>query len=171
MAKLQLLVVAATVFSSACSFGGATPGAEPRALVYGEPRVDRAVPVWWTSSVSSAPRAAAGEAEANVEVVARGSAPDWTLVVARDGLVLTREGAGRAVFPYQAPTRDGARVAYASSGAEHAVVLRISRRPCTDPVTGEIFSHTAYLRFDGRSYSGCAVPGGSRTDRLTSAGG
>jgi uncharacterized membrane protein len=168
MASLKLLVVAVAAFSSACSFAGRAPAAEPAALAYrdGAPRVDRSVPAWW-ASVSSAPAASAAE----VEVIARGTEPDWTLVVARDGMVFTGEGAPRMVFPYQPATRDGARIAYASSGGEHRVVLRVSDHPCTDPATGEIFSHTAYLRFDGRGYSGCAVPGGSRTDRLTSAGG
>ena len=111
----------------------------------------------------------ARHAAESVELVARGSAPAWSLTVSGERIVLDApNGGGEMVFPYQAPTMDGSRLAYATSGGgtpAHRMVLRVSSKPCTDPATGERFPHTAYLRLDGVGFQGCAAPGESARER------
>lgn len=151
MRKHGIMAVALAASSAACSMSrpadlGPQPGDTAREVPH----------EWMTRPVPG------GAAE--VELVARGAEADaaWSLtIVSGEGIVLERPD-GRVVFPYQPAVRDGRRIAWASSGGApvgHRMVLRIAAKECTDPASGEVFSHTAYLRLDGKGLSGCARPG------------
>jgi len=95
---------------------------------------------------------------------ATGNEPFWSLTVFSDSIVLEEpEPPSRIAFPSSGSERgDGAGVRYrVSTGApdRHTVTLTLSRRRCTDSMSGAIYSFSARATLDDRVFLGCAREG------------
>ena len=66
----------------------------------------------------------------------------------------------RFVFPAVAPATDqqAAKSAYSTANSNHNLDIALSGEPCGDSMSGESFSTTVFLTFDGERLRGCGTP-------------
>lgn len=91
---------------------------------------------------------------------ASGHHPDWTLEIARAGLLLQTPGEAPRAQPYLAEQLPDGQVSYSSEANGRRLELWIAPQRCEDGASGTLSAYSATLVQDGQRWRGCAYPGG-----------
>lgn len=92
-----------------------------------------------------------------------GDRPDWTVTIARDGILFDRAGADPLHYPARAGSPSGDQLSWSlpapGGDVRDRLDLVITRAPCHDPVAAQDFDYRAEATFRGQSFRGCAIRG------------
>ncbi len=88
---------------------------------------------------------------------ARGNEPFWGVDVTPEGITwLTPDNLPDGLrFPPAAPVSDSASHEWTVSAGGHTLMLRLTRVPCQDSMSGEAFGWTSAVQLDSMSATGC----------------
>jgi len=93
-----------------------------------------------------------------VEFRGAGNEPGWVLELLRDRIVFTGDyGKSRAALPRpnaQVETTSGGTL-YTAVSSSNRLTVRIQRRECMDPMSGERFEAQVEVQLNARTYRGC----------------
>lgn len=95
---------------------------------------------------------------------ATGHAPDWSIAVSSQGLVLHRPGQEPQALPYLEEQLPEGRLNLSSEANGQRLELWVARQRCVDSMSGAIQHLSAELRLNGQVLRGCAYLGGARND-------
>jgi len=94
------------------------------------------------------------------ELLARGSDPAWTVEVTKDGMLLRQNDAPTEIkFTGIDTTESEGAVTYRAGVDKHVLELTVTQRACRDATSGEYSAYNATVKFDKRTFSGCARVG------------
>jgi uncharacterized membrane protein len=93
-----------------------------------------------------------------------GQEPGWYVEITDGGGSLLFLDYGERTISFATPHAEqgGGTFLYRTRTAEHDIEVRIERRPCSDPMSGEPFDLAVVANVDGRTWEGCGrllVPG------------
>lgn len=97
-----------------------------------------------------------------------GSVPVWSLQISRMDHVIVLKDTSRSLaaqFSYEDPRRAGDVITWDLEYKGSKLGVRLERKPCRDPRSGEAFEFMAEAVLDGRTYRGCALAGPAITGK------
>ena len=93
---------------------------------------------------------------------ASGNEPFWNVQISENNIVFSEMGKPHLTFPYAHPEVSDDRWVFVSKikkPTQHDIQISITEKRCADTMSGEHFSFTAQVSFDGLKYVGCAREG------------
>lgn len=95
---------------------------------------------------------------------ASGHAPDWSIAVSRQGLILNRADQAPLALPYLEEQLPEGRLNLSSEANGQRLELWVAQQRCVDSMSGAVQHLSAELRLNGQVLRGCAYLGGARND-------
>lgn len=109
-------------------------------------------------------RLRAAKTQAGVLFYALGQEPGWALDISKEkGLVLRTQEGELFTAPYAEPAQaqDADVQRYRSVGTEGELIAHVLRKPCSDPMSGEAFTHEVSVQYtvagSARTFTGCGM--------------
>ena len=95
---------------------------------------------------------------------ASGHAPDWSIAVSSQGLILNRADQAPLALPYLEEQLPEGRLNISSEANDQRLELWVAQQRCVDSMSGAVQHMSAELRLNGEVFRGCAYLGGARND-------
>ncbi len=97
-----------------------------------------------------------------------GSVPRWSIQISRMDHVIVLKDFSRSIaaqFSYEDPRMAGDVITWDLDYKGRKLKVKLERKPCRDPLSGQSFEFMAEAVLDGRTYLGCALAGPAITGK------